>query len=259
MTTSRNAWTSRLGHRTLNAVERNLPPALGESFKTVTRSARTFLASRPIEPSLRRVRPYTMTSNEGLLALGRQVRAVLADGIPGDFVECGVWRGGAAFLMADLLRQAGVRDRKVWLFDSFEGLPPPQAIDGASAIAYATSPDDPRYLDNCRAMLDEVRRGAEALGLADRTELVQGWFEDSLPKARERVGPIAILRIDADWYSSVRCCLESLYDQVSDGGYVIFDDYDTWDGCAIAAHEFLGTRKLPHRIERDELAYFRKA
>lgn len=199
--------------------------------------------------TLDKVRPFTMISAESLLDLAHQVHAVLAYDIPGDFVECGVWRGGASFLMADLLRQAGVRDRKVWLFDSFEGLPAPEEIDGPAAMAYAKNADGPQYFDNCRVSLEEVQRSATELGLAPYTEFVKGWFDQTLPANRDRIGPIAILRIDADWYSSVQCCLENLYDKVVDGGFVILDDYYDFDGCAVAVHQFLGERGLAHRIE----------
>ncbi|HSF01507.1 MAG TPA: TylF/MycF/NovP-related O-methyltransferase, partial [Solirubrobacterales bacterium] len=148
-----------------------------------------------------------------------------------------------------LLRQAGIRDRKVWLFDSFEGLPAPEAIDGPAALSYVRGTRAPHYFDNCRASLEEVRETAARLGLAGHTEFVKGWFEDSLPAHRHRLDRIAILRVDADWYRSVRDCLEQLYDQVSDGGLVTLDDYYAYDGCAAAVHEFLAERQLPHRIE----------
>ena len=198
---------------------------------------------------LKKISPFTMIPTESLIDLAHQVNAVLINDIPGSFVECGVWRGGASFLMADILRQAGVKDRKVWLFDSFEGLPAPQGIDGSAALEWARQTDSPRYFDNCYASLEEVQGIGTELGLAPYTELVKGWFEETLPASRERIGPIAILHIDCDWYSSVLCCLESLYDQVVDGGFVILDDYYEWDGCAVAVHEFLGKRRLSHRIE----------
>jgi O-methyltransferase len=207
------------------------------------------MGSTDLSLLLERVRPFTMVPDDALTDLARQVRAVLSCDIPGDFVECGVWRGGASFLMADLLRQAGVNDRKVWLFDSFEGLPSPQEIDGPRALAYARDTDRPWYLDNCRASVEEVRESAMMLGLGDHVKLVKGWFDATLPANRDRIGPIAILRIDGDWYASVRSCLEHLYDGVVEGGFVILDDYYTFDGCAIAVHEFLGRRQLSHRIE----------
>src|SRR5262245_11554382 len=151
---------------------------------------------RELGPLLDRIEPFSMVPRDALLDLARLVRAVLAYDIPGDFVECGVWRGGASFLMAELLRRAGVRDRKVWLFDSFEGLPPPQEIDGDEALAYVENKDSPWYFDNCRASLEGVRRKAAELGLTSYTEIVKGWFDQTLPANRERIGPIAVLRID---------------------------------------------------------------
>src|SRR4051812_201650 len=190
-----------------------------------------------------------MVPEESLIELARQVRIVLTHKIPGQFVECGTWRGGASFLMASLLTQAKVSDRKVWMFDSFEGIQPPQEIDGAAAKAWASDTDAPMYFDNLRAPIDDVKQAAADLGLTQYVQFNKGWFENTLPKARAQIGPIALLRIDADWYQSVRCCLENLFDSVVDGGFVVFDDYYTYDGCAIAVHEFLGGRKLAHRIE----------
>jgi O-methyltransferase len=200
-----------------------------------------------------------MVPERSLLQLGRYARWTLAQGVPGDFVECGVWRGGSALLVADLLRRQRAEARKVWLFDSFEGHRPPEEIDGAPAQAYLAKTDSPEYFDNCRVAVEDVEQSARDLGLERYTEIVKGWFDESLPATRERIGPIALLRIDCDWYASVRTCLEQLYDQVSQGGYVIFDDYYDWDGCTIAVHEFLAERKLAHRIASDDgVAFIRK-
>lgn len=202
-------------------------------------------------PTLDRLRPFVMppVSTDALVDIANLVRLVITCGIPGDFVECGVWRGGTAFLMAELLRQAGLRDRKVWLFDSFEGMPPVEEIDGPAAIAEANDPDSPLYIEHSRVPLEEVQRTANELGLASYLELVKGWFSQTLPAARDRVRSIALLHIDCDWYSSVRCCLDNFYDLVADGGFVFLDDYYHYDGCAIAVHEFLGERRTCHRIE----------
>lgn len=200
-------------------------------------------------PLLDRVRPFTMVARESLTVLANQVRVLLAAGVPGDFVECGVWKGGAAFLIAELLRRAGDDERKVWLFDSFEGLPNPREVDGAAANEWASQVAGPAYRDNLRVSIEEVQQTALSLGLESRTELVKGWFEHSLPVNRERIGPVALLRIDADWHDSVLCCLENLFEQVVDDGLILLDDYYTWRGCAVAAHEFLGKRGLGFPIE----------
>lgn len=222
--------------------ELNRPPSAAISNVSWTEE-------RDLPGVLQRVRPFTMVPTPALTELARQVRTVLDGGIPGDFVECGTWRGGSSFLMADLLRLSGVSGRKVWMFDSFEGIPPPEEIDGVAAKAWAENKDSPWYHDNLRVSLEDVQRSAAALGLAERTMMVKGYFEKTLSAHRERVGPIALLRIDADWHASVKCCLDQLYDQVVDGGLVVFDDYFAYDGCAIAVHEFLGARGLGHRIE----------
>src|SRR5205823_202254 len=121
-------------------------------------------------------------------------------------VECGVWRGGASFLMAEMLRRAAARDRRVWMFDSFEGLPHPEAIDGEHALNWAESwPEGER---GNTASIEDVRSSADRLGLDGYVTLVKGWFDQTLPEARHSINNIALLRIDGDWHASVSCCLE---------------------------------------------------
>src|SRR5438067_697801 len=115
------------------------------------------LADPPdLERLVSQVRPYSMAATESLAELGRQVYAASVCGIPGAFVECGTWRGGSSFLMASILKRAGESSRKVWMFDSFEGLPPPQEIDGPTAVSYPKN----TTTENCRASLEEVRQSA---------------------------------------------------------------------------------------------------
>jgi O-methyltransferase len=216
-------------------------------------------AERDVARMIDAVRPLSMVHELALRDLVTKVDEVLDAGVPGDLVECGVWRGGSSLLMAQVLERRGERGRKVWMFDSFEGLPPPREVDGPAATAYAEDTESPRYFDNCRAELAEVESAARRMGLTERTVIVPGWFDDTLPPNRERVGPIALLRLDCDWHDPVELCLETLYDQVSYGGCVIVDDYYQWDGCAVAVHEFLGRRALAHRIQGYAgVAWFKK-
>jgi hypothetical protein len=225
----------------------------GTTLVRVARATGTALKAskeyRYLRPSLQAARAHTMLPDARLVHLAQMVQTVLAEGVPGNFVECGTWRGGASFLMADLLRRRGVSDRKVWLCDSFEGHRPPEEIDGEAALSYSRDVDSPGYLDNCRVDLAGVRESARRLGLSAHTEFVKGWFDETLPVNRERIGPIAILRIDCDWHASVRCCFDQLYDQVSVGGLIIVDDYFDYDGCSIAVHEWLAERRGSLRIE----------
>jgi O-methyltransferase len=260
----------RLNARTLTSglrSPRTMPVRQRVVLRTPLRALRTLrqeLASSKelydLGPTLDKVRPYSMVGEKELAHHGGLVKRVLAEGIAGDFVECGVWRGGASFLVADILRQAGLDDRQVWLFDSFEGHRPPEERDGQAALDYARDTDSPYYFDNCRVAVEDVRRTAHELQLAPYCEIVKGWFDETLPVWRERIGPIALLRLDCDWYASVRCCLDTLYDQVADGGLVVFDDYFDYEGCVSAVYEFLAERRLTHRLETaHRLAFFRKA
>jgi O-methyltransferase len=193
------------------------------------------------------VEGLTLVPDARLVALGRLVDGILDRDVPGDVVECGVWRGGASFFMCDVLDHAH-DPRRVWMFDSFEGLPAPLPIDGEKANTWVANPNvHPRYRNNI-APLDEVREAAWRLGHTARCQIVKGWFADTLPETAQQIGPIALLRLDGDWYESTKTCLEALYDQVSVGGVIIADDYLTYDGCAVALHEFLGGRMLAHRL-----------
>jgi hypothetical protein len=180
------------------------------------------------------------------------LRLIQAD-VPGNIVECGTWRGGCSFGMALVQRLVfGCVRRKVWMFDSFQGLPDASASDGQAAFAYQQNVNAPNYYNNCRADHAEVVADALRLGLSDdECRIVSGWFEASLPIERpilDREG-IAFLRVDADWYAPVLYVLETLTPLVSQGGIILIDDYYTWDGCARAVHDHLSRHDLPWRIQ----------
>jgi O-methyltransferase len=171
------------------------------------------------------------------LALAHTVRD-----ISGCIIECGVWRGG---MIAGLFRVLGP-ERDYYLFDSFEGLPPAGPIDGTAAIQYQQDKNSPHYHDNCTAPPDFARRAMEMVG-AHRYHLEPGFFIDTLPSF-EPEQPVALLRLDADWYDSTMVCLRYLFDRVTTGGIIILDDYYTWDGCSRALHDFLSERKATERV-----------
>ena len=158
-------------------------------------------------------------------------------------VECGVWKGGMIGGIA-----AALKDEKAQfhLFDSFEGLPEAQPIDGKRALDWQGDKESPIYYDNCRASLDDAKE-AMALSGAGEVFYYPGWFEETLSGFKAPV-PISILRLDADWYASTAECLKALYPQVAAGGVIILDDYYTWDGCCRAVHDYLSENKLTDRI-----------
>ena len=192
-----------------------------------------------------------MLPTDRLVSLLTHVDVVIKEGVPGNFVECGVWRGGASFLMALRAETAGVGDRTVWMFDSFEGLPSPTVRDGRRARSWARGRSPRTHFDNCQVDEADVRAAAKDLGLTKRVRIVKGWFQDSLPKLLGEVGEVSILRIDCDWYDSVRTCLSLMFGVVAPGGFVILDDYYDWRGCAEAVHDFLRERRIPLHVRRD--------
>jgi len=156
--------------------------------------------------------------------------------IGGDIVECGTWRGGMIAGIADVLGS----ERRYYLCDSFQGLPPAKEIDGAAALAWQSDTAGPEYHNNCRASEDEARAGISRSAATDY-QIVKGWFEETLPRLPVR--PIALLRMDADWYDATKCILDNLAERVVSGGLIIVDDYYQWEGCTLAVNEFAARRK----------------
>lgn len=188
----------------------------------------------------RRYRDFTMASSE---VFWRNLRIVDSyRHVQGCVVECGVWRGGMSAGMAAVLGPK----RDYFLFDSFEGLPPATSLDGEDAKRWQQDVTGETYYDNCRAPIDFARRAMEMSGVP-RYTLVKGWFEETLPSFVPPA-PIAILRLDGDWYESTLVALESLFPHLAPDGVVIVDDYFAWDGCSRAVHDYLSRHKSTARI-----------
>ena len=192
------------------------------------------VSSEPFARFYKTVRPYTMSGNRRLRGLYTAIRHVTAHGIAGDVVECGTARGGSAALMGLALKEAGA-DRTLWVFDTFEGIPPPTTADPDYDIAAL-------YTGDFLGELEDVAALFRRLGILDRARLVKGLFQDTVPRAE--VGAIAVLHLDGDWYESVKVCLEALYDRVSRGGIIQIDDYGHWKGARKAVEEFMADRRL---------------
>lgn len=184
-------------------------------------------------------RSYTMIP-EGLFIQNLDLCNAFSH-LEGDFVECGVWRGGMSAAIVELLGP----QRHAHLFDSFEGLPPAKDIDGKEAIAWQQDTSAPNYYDNCAAE-EKFARDAMKAAAHQKYTIYKGWFDQTLKNYNAR--PIAVLRLDGDWYDSIKVCLDYLFPLVVEGGIVILDDYNTWDGCTRAVHDYLAERKSPSRI-----------
>jgi O-methyltransferase len=192
---------------------------------------------------IRAVKPYTMTSPERLNAFILATRYVVKHNIPGDIVECGVWRGGSMQACAKTLLSVGATDRELHLFDTYEGMTPPTAEDlrrdGKSAQELLDSQGKDRPIWAV-ATLDDVQAGFEQVPYPkERIHYVQGKVEDTIPEqAPER---ISILRLDTDWYASTKHELDQLYSRLVSGGVLLIDDYGYWQGSRQAVDEFLET------------------
>lgn len=194
---------------------------------------------------------HTMIGRKRLKNVRDLVESVIDNNVPGDFIETGVWRGGACIMMRAVLQAYNAKDRKVWLADSFEGLPPPNAQD------YPHDKNEKFHeYSELAVSLEEVKSNFERYGLLDnQVEFIKGWFKDSL--SNPPMEKLAILRLDGDLYESTIQPLDTLYDKLSNGGYVIVDDYNVVAACKHAVHDFLSARNLtPAIIKIDEIGVY---
>ena len=193
---------------------------------------------------------YTMIGHQRLDNVQRCVEDVLTNNVPGDLVETGAWRGGTTIFMRALLKAHDVTDRKVWVADSFEGLPAPKNKDDGMDLS---------HVDYLKVSLEQVKSNFEKFELLDdQVEFLKGWFCDTLPKAP--IEKIAILRLDGDMYSSTMVSLHNLYHKVIRGGFVIVDDYYSWPACREAITDFRATHSIESEIKKIDFtgAYWEK-
>jgi hypothetical protein len=171
---------------------------------------------------------------------------VLRDRIPGDLVETGVWRGGITILMRAILKVYGDTKRTVWAADSFAGLPVPDADKYAADAGWDFSTS--AGYDALAVSVDEVRANFARYGLLDdQVQFLVGWFRDTLPTAP--IERIAVLRLDGDLYESTMDALEALYPKLSPGGFLIVDDYLSWEPCRQAVNDYRATNAISEPIQ----------
>lgn len=187
-------------------------------------------------------RAHSMIGRKRMLHLQRAAEFVIANRIPGDFIETGVWRGGACILMRAVLKAHAVTDRRVWAADSFQGLPPPDPD------RFPVDRGDTLHSIRALAVAQEtVRENFSRYGLLDdQVAFLAGWFRDTLPNAP--IERLAILRLDGDLYESTHQALTALYDKVSVGGFVIADDYGAYPSCRAAIEDFRKARASTETI-----------
>ena len=196
-----------------------------------------------------------------LEALYEAVKYCETNHILGDYVECGVWKGGAMGLVALTNLQMNSTRRGLHLFDSFEEICKPDPIlDGKKANKEASKflkingrvidKDQPLtgiydFMGGPGTLEENIKLLEHKIGYPENfIHYHKGWFNETLPADKDQIKSIAILRLDGDWYESTKVCLNNLFDKVVSGGVVIIDDYGTYDGCKLAVDEFIGERGL---------------
>jgi len=187
---------------------------------------------------------HTMVGVARLGNLACLVERTLDEGVPGDYIETGVWRGGCCILMRGVLAARGVTDRKIIAADSFAGLPPPKAD-----LYPADANDCHSNFKELAVSLNEVKANFERYGLLDdQVVFVKGLFSDTLH--RLEAGPFAVIRLDGDMYESTLVALESLYPRLSRGGFVVIDDFGAVEGCRRAVEDYRYANRIVEPMER---------
>ncbi len=195
----------------------------------------------------------TMIGLRRLENLQHCMETVLRDGVEGDFIETGVWRGGACIFMRGLLAAYGVSDRRVFVADSFQGLPRPNATE------YPVDAGDSHHVHEFLAVSEaDVRRNFERYDLLDsQVVFLGGWFQDTLPNAD--IQRLAVLRLDGDMYQSTMDAIRALYPKLSPGGFCIVDDY-ALVGCRKATDDYRQENRIDAEMVRIDFTahYWRK-
>ncbi|MDA9260654.1 TylF/MycF family methyltransferase [Puniceicoccaceae bacterium] len=190
---------------------------------------------------------HTLCRPSKLASLGGLAEELLRRGLTGDFVECGVYKGGSAALIMKLLSD----DCHGWLYDSFEGLPQPSELDGDEALQWEGS---------CVGAVEDVMRIMSETSIdASRVTIRKGWFEDSFSAPLPQ--KIQFLHIDADWYDSVLLALQTFYPLVVPGGLIVLDDFGHWEGCRHAYYDFCESEKIRPLMDRygnDQAFWFKQ-
>ncbi|HEU0008589.1 MAG TPA: TylF/MycF family methyltransferase [Verrucomicrobiae bacterium] len=224
-----------LGAKTKNALKRLIK---GESGTEVAPDPRRRREEGRDWPML----AHTMIGLKRMNNLQECVEDVIRKDVPGDLIETGVWRGGACIFLRGILKAYGVRDRRVWVADSFEGLPVPNP-----AKYPADTGDIHHTIRQLAVSIEQVQSHFAKYGLLDeQVKFLKGWFRDTLPSAP--IDRLAVARLDGDMYESTMDGLTHLYPKLSRGGYLIVDDYGAVPACKQAVEDYRRTHNITEPI-----------
>ena len=244
--------------RRLRGKQKSVPPVDADSYRQQLETLRQQIpdATDQQRELIAAVQHLTMTSPERILALINAVEYLATHQIEGDFVECGVWKGGSMVATANTLIARNDIQRRLWLYDTFEGMsnPTEEDVDFMGQTADRLLGEQDRLQSDsiwCFSPLEQVKSAMQSTGYPeDLLSFVPGKVEDTL--LHTKPDKIAMLRLDTDWYESTRCELEQLFPRMVDGAVLIVDDYGHWEGCRRAVDEYFqkhGVRILLNRID----------
>jgi O-methyltransferase len=227
-----------------NSIARRMT-ALGKKISTDYRGLRSDIPelSEADEALLGKVRGLSLTSPIAQWEFIRAIRYVEARGIPGDIVECGVWRGGHLALAGLMRRELGF-NRRIYAYDTFAGMTAPTEFDQKAVVEVDTvakfeALDREGHNEWCYASLEDVQQNFARLAGADAELLtIKGPVQETLTDPGNLPERIAILRLDTDFYDSTKIEMETLYPRLAPGGVLIIDDYGEWAGARKAVDEY---------------------
>jgi len=226
------------GHRRNITIHRGFPKDMDPDFASLYKQCQ----------------PYTMTSLERMYSLYQSVQYIIANDIPGSFIECGVWRGGSTMLIALILLKHNITNRQIYLYDTFTGMTEPSSKDvriSDNRPAHSTWLKKQRTNHNeyAYASLDEVKQNMQRTSYPnDQLVYVEGLVEDTLPSSAPQ--HISLLRLDTDWYESTLHELIHLYPRLSTNGVLILDDYGHFAGARQAVDEYFSQQAKPILLSR---------
>ena len=234
-----------VSHRDQPGIRRRVATLVGLAF---SKAGFELSRKRPFEPDLREIGGDWPPRSISMIGLRRMdnirhcVETALKDNVPGDLIEAGVWRGGATIFMRGILKAYAVKDRRVWVADSFQGLPKPDPH------RYPADTGDRHFIHReLHVGVEQVKHNFQRYELLDdQVEFLVGWFKDTLPTAP--IDRLAVLRIDGDMYESTMQAIEALYPKLSPRGFCIVDDYGDIAGCRQAIQDYRQSHGITEEI-----------
>lgn len=188
------------------------------------------------ERLIKKIKPYTLCDSLRIKSLINLSQYLNKQGIKGDFVECGTYKGGVSAVLSRYMGET----RQLYMYDSFEGLPDTCEKDG---------PEAANWIGKCVASVEDVKEVMKLISTSEERYIIKkGWFEDTFRETLPE--KVALLHCDADWYSSVSLVLDVFYPLIPEGGCVVLDDFGYWEGCREAFYDFCVRHNEKPLLER---------